>query len=80
MVGGSIADYVTFWSMLIVAPYGVVCRREACGGGGGALGPRRLSVAARRETSSDRIKGYSYTDINTLYVKNYRVDVTCLSG
>ena len=71
--GRSLTDYVTFWSVLIVAPYGLVCRREACGVGhwGRDDGP-----VARCETSSDRIKGYSYIGINTLYVKNYRVNVS----
>jgi len=31
---------------------------------------------ARWETPSDRIKGYSYIGINTLYVKIYRVNVS----
>jgi len=35
---------------------------------------------ARCETFSDRVKGYSYIGINTLYVKNYRVNVSRVSN
>ena len=74
--GRSLTDYVTFWSVLIVAPYGLVCRWEACGVG---LWGRDDGPVACCETSSDRIKGYSYIGINTLYVKNYRVNVSRVS-
>ena len=67
---------VLHFGLLIVAPYGLVCRREACGVGhwGRDDGP-----VARCETFSDRIKSYSYIGINTLYVENYRVNVSRVS-